>query len=257
MSTANDTLHVVVRGDSAKLTAIDALHLADLISAVAHIAGAVFGLREEQESGLHLVGFRENSVELVFKPAGKQTCKRCVEAIKRTLDWTAPGEPATAEITDFVRELIVFSKRYGVTLSITATGEVETTATITGSTPSPGTVELRSESLLLGTVQSVGGEETPSARIRTPDGRVVLVETSAELAKELANRLYEFVALQGVKVYDPVGKNVVLFECRHILSYEPESTETILERVREEFGHYYADIKNVEEYVRKLRRGKV
>lgn len=256
MSQSKDILRVEVRGPAAKLNVIDARHLADLISAVARVARSVFGGRKGTSS-LHLIGMGEDSVQFDFTPSAGHSSIDCVRALERTVNWINSDERPDPAVAKPLEQIVKFNKRYKTSVDVASLANGGASITIDEHTPLPRPVILRGRAIVYGTIQEVGGEERPFAKIRRPGGDVVTAYMTRDMAKELGARLYDFAALRGEERYDPINRKIVEFKAEELLAYRPGPKQEVLTHIREKFGGYFADIDDVDEYVKKLRRGEM
>jgi hypothetical protein len=106
-----------------------------------------------------------------------------------------------------------------------------------------------------GKIIRVGGK-TPAAQIEVLGGKLLNVKLQNEgLAKRLAEKLYEFVKLEGQVTWNYDTGEIEEYLAIDFVPFEPfKKAETIKELARE-FGKYFADIEDVDRYVEELRGG--
>ena len=112
-------------------------------------------------------------------------------------------------------------------------------------------VQIKETRPLWGKVIRVG-DKTPTAQVEVPGHGLVTVDLdSEELARRLAERLYEFVRLEG----DLTTNEITRFKARDFKSFEPFRKSESLARLSKRLGKHFAGIEDVVRYVEELRGG--
>lgn len=107
---------------------------------------------------------------------------------------------------------------------------------------------------LYGRVVRVGGDSPPTVRISPHKGETITCKATVNHAKILAHRLYEYVGVEGTAIWQIDTFDIVGFTIDSILDYdENNSIVETFNQLRDDFGHYFNDIEDVDEYVRQLR----
>lgn len=120
--------------------------------------------------------------------------------------------------------------------------------------PGPETYFLTGETTLYGSIERVGGA-TPKVVIRPSDRETIHCDVSEDLAKEIGKHLYSWCGVKGIAKWDPENYSIAEFEIKEITGYKGKEISRAVRELSELFGKYYKDIKNVEEYVLRIRQG--
>ena len=116
-------------------------------------------------------------------------------------------------------------------------------------------VQIKETRPLWGKVIRIGGK-TPTAQVEVPGHGLVTVDLdSEELARRLAERLYEFVRLEGDLTRDFTTNEITRFKARDFKSFEPFKKSESLARLSKRLGKHFAGIEDVVRYVEELRGG--
>lgn len=119
--------------------------------------------------------------------------------------------------------------------------------------PHPPPSRLRGTTTLVGQCVRVGGVE-PGVQVRPlRGGKLVTVQARKELVKELGERLYETVALEGEAVWDPDSSwEMTEFRAARLLPYRPHDPLAAFRALATAAGEAWKDV-DAEEYVRAAR----
>lgn len=104
------------------------------------------------------------------------------------------------------------------------------------------------ESTIYGKVERVGGA-TPRVRIKLDSGQILFLEINEKIAKELANRLYEGVALKGLAKWRKDDYGIEDFSIESIQNFEEGKLSDSMKELRETVGVYWDKIGNIDEYI--------
>jgi hypothetical protein len=97
---------------------------------------------------------------------------------------------------------------------------------------------------LYGDVLRVGGESTPSVKLKLIDGTTItcLIAGNAvkkrQIARALARKLYDEVGVRGAATWDDQGWTLQRFEIESVLDYEKTPLIQAAEQFRQQFGAY-------------------
>ena len=175
------------------------------------------------------------------------------------------------EIKEKAREVL---KNYGLTLEegielflaeVAETGKLplkvpnETTRRVMEEVMRGENVEevgIKEVTTICGKVIKIEGKDRFKAEIEVPGEGIVFVELAGEeLARGLAQRLFEFVELEGELLWDPVLEKIIRFRAYDFKPFNPEKAEEVIEELSEEFGQYFNHIEDPVQYVKELRGG--
>ena len=175
------------------------------------------------------------------------------------------------EIKEKAREVL---KSYGLTLEegielflaeVAETGKLplkvpnETTRRVMEEAMRGENVEeagIKEVTTICGKVIKIEGKDRFRAEIEVPGEGVVFVElVSEELARELAQKLFEFVELEGEALWDPVLEKIISFKAYNFRPFNPERAGEVIEELSKEFGQYFNHIEDAVQYVKELRGG--
>jgi hypothetical protein len=118
--------------------------------------------------------------------------------------------------------------------------------------PEPEASRLRGTTALVGKCIRVGGVE-PSVQIRPAQGgKLITVQVSHKLVKELGDRLYETVALEGEAVWDSESWEIIEFRAARVLPYRSGDVMAAFRELATVSANAWDGV-DAEEYVRKSR----
>lgn len=146
-----------------------------------------------------------------------------------------------------------FTKRHDCQAEFYASGSASPVAVVTPTVDVPPPQLVPGETTLYGKVIRVGGRR-PRIMVETLSGEVVYCDTTEDLAKELAQRLYQFTRLEGLALWDPDEWLLDEFTVTAIGEQAGARTPAAaLELLRELIGGYYANVADPVRYVSGLR----
>lgn len=134
------------------------------------------------------------------------------------------------------------------------TGRSLPRATISASNPipEPPPSRLRGTTTLVGQCVRVGGVQ-PGVLIRPArGGKLVTAQAPRELVKELGDRLYETVALEGEAVWDPESWEITEFRAVRVLPYRSGDVMAAFRELATVSANVWDGV-DADEYVRKSR----
>lgn len=118
--------------------------------------------------------------------------------------------------------------------------------------PEPPPPRLRGSTTLVGQCIRVGGVQ-PGVQVRpSKGGKLVTVQAPRELVKELGDRVYETVALEGDAVWDPDTWELIEFRAARVLPYKPNDLLVAFHELAAATGGAWDGV-DAGEYVRKAR----
>jgi len=108
---------------------------------------------------------------------------------------------------------------------------------------------------ICGKVVRIGGKEKITAQIEVPNEGLISVDLSEELARKLAQRLFEFVELEGELIWDPISEKIIRFKVYNFKPFSPNRAWEVIQELSEEFGKYFDHIEDPVQHIRELRGG--
>jgi hypothetical protein len=241
-------------------SALRSREIAELITAFEDSIAAIV-LRRSPEIKrdmirVSLVGIQEGSTELSFSPnlplLTISAAQELADAIKRNVFFDLPSA-AIEGMRDIVR--FVKSRNAQARLRI-GTTESQVEVAITPYLDVFSTTQLTGFTTLYGDVLRLGGLE-PKVEFKPISGRVLYCPASKDVVLRLRDHLYQQVAAEGEAVWDGMTLEVTRFE---ILDFEPIEVEGMsegLKELKDQFGHYFDQIDDVDAWVSAVRRGDV
>lgn len=116
----------------------------------------------------------------------------------------------------------------------------------------PSIAEISGVTTIYGHCVRVGGEDHPAARIRLYSGQAISVRVPTEMAKKLAKRLYEEVALEGEATWSARSMDLIRFRATRVVSFRPVNLLEAFDELRQAGGKAWDDI-DAEQYLREFR----
>jgi len=92
--------------------------------------------------------------------------------------------------------------------------------------PEPSNVTVEGRTILWGYLIRVGGGR-PKAVVRLSDDTPLTIKVSKKLAKELGNRLYEDVGIDGVATWRTRDWKLLAFEGKRLTEYNPQNNDLV------------------------------
>lgn len=111
------------------------------------------------------------------------------------------------------------------------------------------------ETTIYGKIERVGGAQ-PKVRIRIDEENVLYLDVDEELAKTLANRLYEKVKLDGTAKWRKGDYKIHDFKIKDVSDFTGGKITDAFQELKGTVGKYYDDIDDVEKYFDNLRYDK-
>jgi hypothetical protein len=106
--------------------------------------------------------------------------------------------------------------------------------------------------VVFGRCVRVGGAGAPRAEIRLPEGNLLYIDVSEEMAKELARRLYDEVCIEGRATWRTTDWTLLDFKAAHVTDYRPTGLVEAFEQLARAAGGRWNNVR-ADEYVRELR----
>lgn len=133
-------------------------------------------------------------------------------------------------------------------------GKINLKAVLLPKTIIPEHPKITGQILVFGRIIRVGGEE-PRVMFDVPNGKTLFCKVKNEdLARQLGQRLYTWVGLQGTAVLNSDTLDITEFRVEEITEYEgKKSIKEVMLDLSALANEYYSDIDDVEEYVHHLR----
>lgn len=152
-----------------------------------------------------------------------------------------------------VRKLLDVTKRWRCTAELrTVHNDITALAVLSPDIDIPDTATLYGKTTLIGDVKWVGGAE-PRVMFTTVHGETLYCDVDEQLAKELAQHLYETVQLTGLVQWNFETLEVMEFEITEFVTHvgRPKAS---FEALRERFGDYFDDIDDVDSWADNVRQ---
>lgn len=111
---------------------------------------------------------------------------------------------------------------------------------------------IRGETVIYGRVERVGGVD-PKVRVRLSQHEVVSCRLNENLAKELGGHLYAEVGLRGQATWDAKDHSLAYFRVDEILPFENAGAVSAAYALNDATQGAYDPVKDVPDFVRKLR----
>lgn len=232
--------------------------LSEIISAYEDMLAAVVARQHPTLKPEHvtvgLVRVDEGSVALAFDaplreyvfPAALDVVRAI--AIGRWADLPLRATRSLRKIVQFVRQKELAVQFY------TVYGVERASAVVTKDTEIPPAVTLYGQTEIIAEVKRVGGKE-PKAMLETLQGGTLYCETTAEIAKQLGNYLYQQVKVSGVAEWDFASLALTEFEIVAVLPYQRVAPTKAFAALRERFGTHFDQIEDPNEWVPHSRQG--
>ncbi len=117
--------------------------------------------------------------------------------------------------------------------------------------PPPSPPKATGTTTITGWLLRIGGAK-PKAEIRLTDGELILIDVTSTMAKQLGDRLYEEVSIEGEATWVVHDWKIVEFKAKRITEYRPSSVIAAFKELAEASDGTWENI-DVEAYVGQLR----
>jgi hypothetical protein len=104
---------------------------------------------------------------------------------------------------------------------------------------------LKGETVIHGKIQRVGGD-TPRVVFKEHTGKNIYFEVTEEIAKQLAPKLYEDVALHGVAKWDKKTYRVIDFKVSSIGELKDISLTDAFKQIQDIIGKYWDEVDDIQ-----------
>jgi hypothetical protein len=118
--------------------------------------------------------------------------------------------------------------------------------------PPPSPALATGTTVVFGRCLRVGGAGQPRAEIRLPEGHLLHIDVSEDLAKVLAHRLYEEVCIEGRATWRTNDWSLVEFRGAHVSEYRPTRLVDAFSQMAAEAGERWDGV-DANAHVRELR----
>lgn len=253
-------LSLTIQGKDLAPANLRAREVAALITAFEDVIAAVVLRRSPEVKRemvrVSLVGVQNGSTVLAFSPnlplLTTPAIHEIADAIRRNEFFDLP-----VAAVEGLREIVGFIKQRKATARLQF-GEADQAveAQITADSNVFVTTELTGFTTLYGEVLRLGGLD-PKVEFKPINGRVLYCPAAKELVLRLREHLYQQVAVHGLAVWDATTLEVIKFEIQDFESLLESSSTQAIAALREEFGHYFDQIDDVEAWVSAVRRGDI
>jgi len=188
-----------------------------------------------------LVRIDEGSVALAFDAPLREYVYPAALEVTRGIasqNWAALPLAAVKSL----RKIVQFLRQRDLIAEFHTSYGAETIgAVITKDTNIPPAVTLYGQTEIVAEVKRVGGKE-PKAMLQTLQGNTLCCETTAEIARQLGNYLYQQVRVSGAAEWDFETLAITEFEITAVLPYQRVSAREAFALLRERFGSYFDQI---------------
>ena len=262
MSRPRTVLEVHLKRPGMGPASADAREVGSILLALADaVRGALSGAAvpvETDEPLLSLVRIEKGkSLDLAFATRYPEAVKGAVEAIVGAYQTpTETHHPSWARVSG--KRLVETTKALRCRMEVRATGRAQElkVAVLRESTVFAEPPKARGTTVLWGEVVRVGGKKDATVAIDTgaPDG-VVACRATREVARELAHRLYERVAVEGAETRAFPGLQLEDFSIDRVLPWREGSIESSLQELADVIGNAWRDVENVGATIHEIRSG--
>jgi hypothetical protein len=253
-------LSLTIQGNELEPTSLRAREVAALITAFEDAVAAVVARRspeiKRETVRISLVAVESGSTVLVFSPNLAALTVPAVRELAGAIqsntffDLPVPAVEALREIVSFVK-----AKNATATLRV-GDSDKEMEAAITPDLNVYVTTELTGFTTLYGEVLRLGGLD-PKVEFKPVNGRVLYCPASKEIVLRLREHLYQQVAAHGLAVWDALTLEVTRFDIQDFESFAAGAASESLTALREQFGSYFDQIDDVDDWVSAVRRGDI
>lgn len=146
-----------------------------------------------------------------------------------------------------------FTKKHNCVGYLKRNGETLSTLTPTTEIPINKNILIKGETTIFGTLIDVGGNN-PNVHLRINDEYELIFDITLEKAKQLANKLYEKVSLNGTAKWDAENLKIVDFKLNEISDYTPSSTYEAIKKLRKLTNGYWNKFNTNDEINKELYR---
>ncbi|MCY4107380.1 MAG: hypothetical protein OXG02_11875 [Chloroflexi bacterium] len=121
---------------------------------------------------------------------------------------------------------------------------------ISTSTP----LKYQEETTLYGELIRIGGDKSASANIRFLDGKTLTCSVkSTKLATAIAPLLYQLIGVSGIATWSQDDSSLLQFQINELTEYWDTPITEVMDELRENVGHHFRDVSDIEAYVAELR----
>ncbi len=110
------------------------------------------------------------------------------------------------------------------------------------------------ETTIYGKIIRVGGI-SPKIMIETLQGDTIFCDVSERIAKQLAQKLYCIISLNGTATWSPGDLKLKKFKIKDIGLYEQKSVASAMKELSEKIGKHFNNISDIDDFALKLRNG--
>lgn len=207
---------------------------------------------KREQIALSLIAVTDSSVGLTFSPNLQPLTFPALEEIANAIS-SQRLETLSNTTVKALRPILRFVREHGCNAEFRLSyGNREIHATVTPETQIQQVKPIRGQTTIHGDVIRVGGVE-PKVEIKTIDGKVLFCPTTQQIALQLAERLYQQVAVEGTATWNPETLDIEEFQITSVLSYVKVDLPQAFRQLREGVGSIYDVVEDVEKYVHTLR----
>jgi len=207
---------------------------------------------KREQIAVPLVAVQDESVGLVFAPnlpeLTYRAAFRIVDAFATQQFHQLPQQALTP-----LRSLVRFVRSRGCVAELSiARAQRSATIEITPATRIETSIPIEGETVLFGEVVRVGGIE-PKVELKPVNGKALFCATTAEIAVQLAGRLYQQVSVLGCAVWDYETWEIKEFQIKQVLPYVQKPISQAFRLLRESAAGAYDAVDDVEQYINQIR----
>jgi len=252
-----DALQLRIIGDIEPLR-LRAHDLGEIISSYEDALAAVVARRhptlKPETITVGLVSVDEGSVALAFDAPLPEFVYPAALEVTRAIASQAWADLPLRAVKP-IRKIVQFLRQRNLTAQFhTVVGADAASAVITKDTNIPPAVTLYGQTEIIAEVKRVGGKE-PRAMLETLQGDTLYCVTTAEIAKQLGNYLYQQVRVSGAAEWDFETLALAEFEIAAVLPYQRTSPTKAFAAVREQFGAHFDQIDDPNAWASQVRQG--
>ncbi len=251
----DDILELCLSGGGMRPTTLKASEVAELISAYENALLHVIG-RDNPELNLDsifisLVDIQENSSHYKFIPSVRNVAFAAAFAINTSISTNTLAN-LPYKTVESLGEIWKFTKKKNCQAEFL--GKTLPKAVIVPEVPIKITKDFyfEGETTIYGRVERVGGA-TPKVRVKMDNDKILFLDIDEAIAKKLANRLYESVALKGFAKWRKDDYSIEDFKIEEIRNFEESEISDSLKELQSVIGSFWDKIENSEDYILKSR----
>jgi hypothetical protein len=251
----DDILELCLSGGGINPTALKASEVADLITEYERSLLRVIE-RDHAEINLEevfisLIDVQENSAHYRFVPNVKNVVFAAAATINTAIATQAIGT-LPYKTVEHLGEIWKFTKEKNCQAEFT--GKSLPKAVIVPEVPIQISKDFffEGETTIYGKIERVGGS-APKVRVKLDNDDVLYLEVDESLAKKLANRLYESIALKGMAKWRKHDYRIEDFKIEAVQHFEAGKITEAMKELRGSIGAFWDKVGNIDDYILNAR----